>query len=65
LGRPELAVNWLVVMYPVEKDGADLLPEFVRVALNVRKQRIEIDQCRCLYVTDGSGIVAFERVDQQ
>ena len=64
LDRAVLPVDGLIVMYPIEEHVADLGTEVAGVALNVRAQRIEIDERGRLDLVECVGIMAFERIDQ-
>jgi len=41
------------------------LPEVVSIALDIRTERIEIDQLSSLYRFEVCRIVTFERIDQE
>jgi len=53
------------VVEAVEEKRANVLAEIVSIALNIRAERIEIDQLGGLYRFEGGRLVAFEGVDQE
>ena len=56
---------WSVVLDPIKQHVCYVRAEVVGVALNVRQQRVEVDQRRRLHLVESREILAFERVDQQ
>jgi len=49
----------------IEQYVSYVLAEVVGVALDIRQQRVKIDQRRRLYLVESREILAFEHVDQQ
>ena len=60
-----LAVDRLVVVEVIEEKRAHILTEIVGIALDIRAERIEIDQLGGLHGFEVSWVVPFEGVDQE
>jgi len=65
LNRAILTIDRLIMVEAVEEKRANVLAEIIGIALNIRAERIEIDQLRGFHRFEVGRSIAFEGIDQE